>query len=150
MGQARVYAKRADYPAAEAKLRRCIEMREALPQTDAYGRGPLAELYSELGALHLARGDASAALGPLQKAVRLEEDLVAAAPKNFTYVTQLAATYERAGWALRKLGQTQDALAHYQRALPLREQAASDELNGRARKQLAACREEIAKLRGEL
>ncbi|HEV3409200.1 MAG TPA: tetratricopeptide repeat protein, partial [Chthoniobacterales bacterium] len=149
-GQAGVYKARADYAAAEAKLRRCIEMREAAPpEPEIATRAPLAQLYSELGALHLARGDARAALEPLEKALPVQEALHAAVPSNFHYIAQLASTHESVARSQQKLRKFAAAHQSYERALALREQGATDLAQTGARKHLALCCEALGTLHAE-
>jgi tetratricopeptide (TPR) repeat protein len=108
-----------DLAAAEAHLRRAIELDPRLPQA-----------HSNLGNLDYARGDYEAALAKYMTAVELD-------PGNPTFHENLHAAYKR-------LGRLDDAVAAIKRAHRLRRRQSSEE----ARAHLAAMRGKFTRGKG--
>jgi len=110
--------------------------------TSAEASSKLAFARTLQGRLHLADGELAAARSAIEQAVTLRDSLLQTDPEGPACLRELAASVSSIGSALRKLGEVDAAVPHYERSFRLYEKlcarhpgATADEL-GRIRAQI--------------
>jgi eukaryotic-like serine/threonine-protein kinase len=100
----------------------------------------LGDIQSGLG--HPNLGDTKSAMASYEKALRLQEQLLAAAPDNAALRAELAVSYRRRGDMLWRAARVSDSAAAYRHALDLEEPLlAADPTNRKLRHAVATSRE---------